>query len=55
MSKSQTGFVPGRYIGESLRLIYDLMEYTETKRIKGLLMLIDFEKAFDSIFLEIFV
>ena len=36
-------------MGESLRLIYDLMEYTERKRIKGLLMLIDFEKAFDSI------
>ena len=49
VSKSQTGFVPGRYIGESLRLIYDLMEYAERKRIKGLLMLIDFEKAFDSI------
>ena len=39
----------GRYIGENTRFIYDLMAYTESKNIPGLLMLIDFEKAFDSI------
>ena len=40
----------GRYIGEVTRLIYDVMNYTEKKpKIDGLLMLIDFEKAFDSI------
>ena len=39
----------GRFIGENSRLVYDLMNYTEQKRIPGLLMLIDFEKAFDSI------
>ena len=49
ISKIQTGFVPGRYIGESTRLVYDLMHHTEEKNIPGLLMLIDFEKAFDSI------
>ena len=49
VSKSQTGFVPGRYIGESTRLIYDIMHITEINNIPGLLMLIDFEKAFDSI------
>lgn len=49
ISKSQTGYVPGRFIGESTRLIYDLMHYTDVNNIPGLLMLIDFEKAFDSI------
>ena len=49
ISTTQTGFLDGRFIGESTRLIYDLMNYTEDNKIDGLLMLIDFEKAFDSI------
>ena len=49
ISPLQTGFVFGRYIGNSTRLVYDTMNFTETKNIPGLLMLIDFEKAFDSI------
>ena len=35
-------FITGRYIGESTRLIYDLMYYTEANKIPGLLMAIDF-------------
>ena len=49
ISPSQTGFLQGRFIGESTRLVYDIMSYTENNNIDGLLMLIDFEKAFDSI------
>ena len=49
ISTTQTGFLDGRFIGESTCLIYDLMNYTEDNKIDGLLMLIDFEKAFDSI------
>ena len=49
ISRDQTGFLKGRFIGENIRLVYDLMNYTEQKHIPGLLMLIDFEKAFDSI------
>ena len=49
ISKSQTGFIKGRYIGGSIRLIYDIMNFTEIRNKNGLLMLIDFEKAFDSI------
>ena len=49
ISRSQCGFIQGCYIGEATRLIYDVMNYTENKQIDGLLMLIDFEKAFDSI------
>ena len=41
----------GDLIGDSTRLIYDIMHYLELKDILGLLMLIDFEKAFDSFFL----
>ena len=49
ISSTQTGFITGRYIGESTRLVYDIMNSTEINNIDGLLMLIDFEKAYDSI------
>ena len=45
----QTGFISGRYIGENIRLIYDILQYTDEHEIPGLLLLIDFKKAFDSI------
>ena len=45
----QTGFICGRYLGENIRLIYDIIHYTEEVNIPGLLLLIDFEKAFDSV------
>ena len=45
----QTGFIAGRYIGENTRLIYDIMQYTEENNIPGLLLSVDFEKAFDSV------
>ena len=32
VSKSQTGFLSGRNISESTRLMYDIMHYTETKK-----------------------
>ena len=44
ISDCQTGFIKGRYISESTRLIYDILHATEDKIIPGLLMLIDFEK-----------
>lgn len=49
ISKEQTGFMSGRYIGENTRLIYDILHTTEKLDIPGLLLIIDFEKAFDSI------
>ena len=45
----QCGFVQGRYIGECTRLVYDILQYTESHQIPGMLVLIDFQKAFDSI------
>ena len=39
ISDCQTGFIKGRFIGESTRLVYD-MNYTEKKQKNGLLMLI---------------
>ena len=45
----QTGFLSGRFIGKNVHLIYDILHAMEEKQILGLLMLIDFEKAFDSV------
>ena len=49
ISNDQTGFLKGRFIGENTHLIYDVLQYTEENDIPGLLILIDFEKAFDSL------
>ena len=45
----QSGYVEGRQIFESIRLIQDLMEITKNDNIPGIMLLVDFEKAFDSI------
>ena len=49
ISTDQTGFIPGRCIGENCRLIYVIFHFTEENDILGILLLIDFKKAFDSI------
>ena len=43
----QKGFIKGRYIGENTRLLYDVMDYLISKNRSGLLLMVDFEKAFD--------
>ena len=45
----QTGFVKGRYIGENIRLISDVLELTQEQKIPGILVALDFRKAFDSL------
>ena len=40
--KSQTGFINDRYIGETVRSMFDLMEFTLSKVILGLLIFMDF-------------
>ena len=49
ISCDQTGFLPNRYIGENVRLVLDIIEYTEEYNIPGTLFFIDFEKAYDKL------
>ena len=49
ISQDQVGYIKGRLIGENVRIIEDMIEYTNKNDILGLLVLIDFEKAFDTI------
>ena len=45
----QTGYVKGRFIGESIRLIDDILYPTEQENIDGVQFAADIEKAFDSV------
>lgn len=49
ISSDQTGYVANRYIGDNLRLISDVIFHTNLKNCPGLILLVDFEKAFDTI------
>ena len=49
ISSDQTGYVKGRFISEGGRLISDVLEICDKLQIKGFLMTVDIEKAFDSI------
>ena len=46
---NQTGFVEDRYIGETVRSTFDIMDYTVKENVPGLMIFIDFQKAFDSL------
>ena len=45
----QVGYIKGRYIGENVRIIEDMMIYTSKNKIPGFIVLIDYEKAFDMV------
>lgn len=49
ISTDQTGYVKGRFIGDNIRTIADLLEYSRKGDITGIIALLDFQKAFDSI------
>ena len=49
INPDQTGYIKGRYIGENIRLISDLIDYTKQKNIPGIAIFLDFRKAFDSV------
>ena len=49
VNKDQVGYIRGRYIGQNIRIIKDIMTYTAKKNLPGYILLIDLEKAFDSI------
>ena len=49
ISAQQTVYVQNRNIGESGRLISDIIEITNTRQMEGFLVTMDVEKAFDSL------
>ena len=49
MSDVQTGYIEGRFIGEDIRMISDIIHFTTEQNQEGIALFIDFEKAFDSL------
>ena len=49
ISQTHKGLLRGRYIGECMRFISDSMDKLEGAHIPGLLMLVGFEKASDTV------
>ena len=49
ISQDQQGFIKNRCIGSNIRLIQDIIDYTELLNCDGAILLIDFKKAFDTI------
>ena len=49
INQDQKGFIAGRFIGENVRLIYDVLFETKNQDIPGMILSIDFEKAFDTV------
>ena len=49
IGKQQSAYIKGRNISENARLILDIFDYCDSTDTDGLLLLLDFEKAFDSV------
>ena len=49
IDEDQTGYVKNRLIGNNIRIIEDILMYTKVNKVPGILLAIDFEKAFDSL------
>ena len=47
--ENQVGFVKGRNISEAIRTIIDILDDTAKRNLSGILLTIDFEKAFDTL------
>ena len=45
----QTAYIKGRFIGQNIRSVLDIIEYTDREQIPGLMLCLDFHKAFDSL------
>jgi len=52
ISEDQTGYIQGRYIGENIRVIDDIITQTAYKSAPGYIILLDFEKAFDRLSID---
>ena len=49
INKDQNGFVSSRYIGTNIRTVEDVISFCSMKGLSGMVMAIDFEKAFDKL------
>ena len=49
ISEDQSGFIKNRCISDNIRTLDSAIKYAENKGLPGLLLFLDFEKAFDTL------
>ena len=49
VSPDQTAYIKGRYMGTNIRLVNDILDYYDSRNLSGMLLSLDFTKAFDTI------
>ena len=47
--EDELGFIEGRFIGDSMRHLLEIIELHEKGKKPGLIFVADFEKAFDTV------
>lgn len=45
---NQTGFIPGRIIGDSVRVVEDSVDLIKEEYPEGMIIALDFSKAFET-------
>ncbi len=46
INEDLTAYIKGRFIGQNIRIIEDIVYFTETENLPSIILTIDFEKAF---------
>ena len=49
VNKDQSAYVKNRFIGNNARMFIDLIDFADNNNIEGILLCLDFKKAFDSL------
>ena len=49
IDEDQTGYIKGRFIGQNIRIIEDVVYFCEQENKPGIILTVDYEKAFDSL------
>ena len=49
INSDQTGYIKQRFIGQNIRTIDDIMDYCDAHGTSGIIAMLDFQKAFDSV------
>jgi hypothetical protein len=49
ISKTQTTFIPGRYILEGVVILHEILHELRSRKSQGIILKLDFEKAYDKV------
>ncbi len=49
IDSDQTGYISGRFIGQNIRTVDDILYFCENENLPGIILTVDYEKAFDSL------